>query len=764
MARGLDHLDLPLAGSSGLAQRGKPSYSTDRDRAWFADHALQSIRKIIEEHDRPERHLRGHDLDLLFKMRVRKYAGHDVREWLKRADCHTLVAHHDERFSWIVRANDKKLTRLRRHIRESVDKKSVHVGAIEEFSVLDPEEKFGELLREHPIEGNKTDYVVVDILKKSDDAGNDLRDDTLSMIRDLVDEHNLTIHDEFVSENMCQVLVMSNRSFLKVLSLVDYVYRIDRRPEFQLSQAISTQQGVDNAKTLAPPQGAHGILVLDTGMVQHPFLAKAIKEDFSLKPNKHDTKSHGTQVGGIAAYADLEQCIKSATFQPDVYICSGQIIYDEASTGSDGLAGQEISVYVDRVKKKFQRCKIVNLSIVAKRTLTLDGMQPSLSMAIDDLSNRHKDMIFVIAAGNILDGEGNPHDSYSGLSLNELDNTLLPDPATSVHAITVGSAMRHRDHLYIPSTSTRMGSGVNGIIKPDLVAIGGGKQDRVIVLSSTPHQKLFTLAAGTSLSAPIVSNYAARLMNRFPPASRNLITALLLSSGTLPAKKPEMGSRKPEDKSALLLHIYGHGMPNLPHAMHSSEDRVVFTHDGRIKPGSVLYFSILLPTDFFHTPGLRTISTTLSFDPPCSRDELSYMGTRMEFKIFANQPIKDIIKAYESPTRVESPKDSKGDRSSTPAHCGHPPRELKMSPGPRLRKRTNHQKGTHTSKKCLAIELAHPLILAVSCSEMWKSPRLGEQAFSVVVTVEHKGIDMLYDKIREVHTSYLRVRADLPNG
>jgi len=47
---------------------------------------------------------------------------------------------------------------------------------------------------------------------------------------------------------------------------------------------------------------------------------------------------------------------------------------------------------------------------------------------------------------------------------------------------------------------------------------------------------------------------------------------------------------------------------------------------------------------------------------------------------------------------------------------------------------------------------------------MWSSPALGEQAFSAVVSVEHRGIDLLYDRIREAHPSYARVRQARPVG
>ena len=256
MASSLDHLDLPQAGgSSGLARHRHEFGESCRDREQFAQSAIRSIREIIDDHGRPERRLHGHDPDLLFRARVRKYGGSAVKESLRRADCHTLVAVPDERFPWIVRAGDKGLTRLQRDIEASVSKKRSYVDMIEEFSIMDPSEKFGKLLRENPLGEAESDYVVVDILKKSGDDGSDLRDDTLGLIRDLAAGHGFHVSDEFVSENVCQALVMANRELLRELSLVDYVRLIDRRPEFQLAQAIKAQALVDLAPHAVPAGG-----------------------------------------------------------------------------------------------------------------------------------------------------------------------------------------------------------------------------------------------------------------------------------------------------------------------------------------------------------------------------------------------------------------------------------------------------------------------------------------------------------------------------
>ena len=103
-----------------------------------------------------------------------------------------------------------------------------------------------------------------------------------------------------------------------------------------------------------------------------------------------------------------------------------------------------------------------------------------------------------------------------------------------------------------PSPFTRIGPGVGGAIKPDLIDIGGtlvfdsavarlrdGRDLPSAGVVTLYHQfldRLFTSGSGTSYAAPLVAFKAAQILARFPNASANLIRALLINAAHVPGE------------------------------------------------------------------------------------------------------------------------------------------------------------------------------------------------------------------------------------
>ena len=81
-----------------------------------------------------------------------------------------------------------------------------------------------------------------------------------------------------------------------------------------------------------------------------------------------------------------------------------------------------------------------------------------------------------------------------------------------------------------------------------------------------------------------------------------------------------------------------------------------------------------------------------------------------------------------------------------------------MFPGPHVRKRTNHQKGVHTTPLKTDIDPKFPLVLAVECESMWEEPGIAEQPFSVVVTMAHEAMPDLYELVRALNPGRARAR------
>ena len=759
---GLDHLDLVSAGTSPRTPKKSGAPPTkERNHAQFARESLKNMRVLMDAHRKSEAEFPGYVLDLLFRMRVSKYRAREVTRSLRRADCEPVVARLEEDQDWVVRADDRGMESLKKDIQSRPDRKTAnYIDAILLIARIDPTKKYGPLLRQRPLGELESSSLLVSFWRGPGEDGEARRAMALELLKSVVRKAGFEVIEDFATRNMCQAMITSNAALLARIAQIDYVSVIDRPPEFQLAQSIKRYDHVGTPTPSPPGPGANGIAIIDTGVVNHPLLEDAMGERITMPPMRGDAMWHGTQVAGMAAYGFLEDRIASSEFKPGAWIHSVQVM-QEISPGAikSDLSPMSIGERIDRLKQICPTCRVANMSVVKKNS-DIPRARADLSVMIDEVSNRHKDMIFVVAAGNV-DEEMDTDLRYPHHLFTDPPARGILAPGTSSHAITVGSIRKPSDTgEYMPSSTTRVGPGIGGAIKPELVHVGGDRHEQVIALNSSYGTNPFLLSAGTSLSAPIVSNYAARLLELFPGASRNLIVALLLSSAELPAPSAlPAGILANEGKKERekILRVYGYGRPDVDRASYSDSHRVVLKHEGKIPVGRAEHFAIGVPPGFARMRGRRTISVSLSFDPPCDPNLPSYMGTRMEFRLHANRALEDVrgLRASNEATGGDhaNPTKRKGNAATRPR-----PVVLDMFPGTKLRKKTNHQKGVYERTDRTNIDPEFPLVLAVACESMWEEPGIAEQPFSVVVTMAHEAMPDLYELVRALNPGRARAR------
>ncbi|MCE2994151.1 MAG: S8 family serine peptidase, partial [Flammeovirgaceae bacterium] len=233
-----------------------------------------------------------------------------------------------------------------------------------------------------------------------------------------------------------------------------------------------------------------------------------------------------------------------------------------------------------------------------------------------------KGVIFVISSGNLFTISGNP--TNLGIKEHILGGTSYPEylyenssrlanPAQSSFAITVGSicndgyedmdkkSFGERDQ---PSSFSRAGLGLWGMIKPDLVEYGG---DWVREKNNDPNLSLEAATTiqtvrstlngghaigkdvvGTSFSAPKVAHVLAQLQNAFPSEPVNLYRALLVQS----ARLPEAAFFNP---SLEAIKSFGYGVPNLQRALENSEKRVTLVNSGSVAAKKANVYLVKIP-------------------------------------------------------------------------------------------------------------------------------------------------------------------------
>jgi hypothetical protein len=506
--------------------------------------------------------------------------------------------------------------------------------------------------------------------------------------------------DKYLGNYLCLARIKIDIEVLDLLLDEFIVKEINRRPHPAFESRSEYNPSLSSLPDPIPPDAnSCGIVVVDSGIQSgHPLLSTTIGEAEVFLSNTQkatggeiDTSGHGTGVSGIAAYGDIERCIFSKEFRSSASIFSARILDDKDEYDEDLLLENQLEEVVKYFAGNYPaKCRVFNLSIGNRNSIYNSGdKQFRLAAKLDEIAYRYQDydLVFVVSAGNARPFSSDEGERY----LTEYPNYILEsesriiDPATSAIAITVGSLSLGRGSINnpndaqvhsvakirgYPSPFTRTGFGVDGMIKPDVVAYGGdfvidgnrimgdvNAAVSVITLSlSNIGGKLFTISSGTSFAAPYISNLAAQLFDKYPKASSNLIRALIANSASLPPEIPDefqIGSRmRDKDKTAQMakqLSVYGYGQPNLERAMYSMENDVVLVCDRILMEiGDFHVYEIpILPPEFLKTKGERTLSITMAFDPPTrhTRGD-SYLGVTMGFSLFKGVDIADILNSF----------------------------------------------------------------------------------------------------------------------
>jgi Subtilase family len=533
----------------------------------------------------------------------------------------------------VVFSSDAQLTELRNRLKSYsgivTGLQNDYLDAVEEIVPLEPSDRTGRLLELEPLEPEELAALDLEFWHTGDRT--EMQRYVNRMREGLSDRSTSNIPcaltDFYIGDYLCVVRIKVNQAILDDLLTEEIVKEIDRRPKVAFEVRAQYNPSLSELPEVVPPDpNACGILVIDSGVQRgHPLLAPVIGEAevFSDEKQKFistgadDEADHGTGVAGIAAYGDIETCIRNKSFDPTAWIFSARVLNEHNQFDEDLLVENQLEQAISYFVKAYPNCKVINLSLGNADQVYQEGKkQTRIATKIDELAYRYQqhNILFVISAGNYF-----PYD-YRGerdLFRTEYPNYLLEadariiDPATSAIAVTVGSlslgrgGMTHPDDARrntvakmpkYPSPFTRTGFGVDGMIKPDLVDFGGDlllDGDRVahdneaaisvVTFSQNYQSSLFKIVKGTSFAAPRVANLAAQLYTKYPTASSNLIRALMVTSAELPQERPSILQDAPKNstdkqKTTQLknqLAVYGYGQADIQRAMYSTEDYVV---------------------------------------------------------------------------------------------------------------------------------------------------------------------------------------------
>lgn len=447
---------------------------------------------------------------------------------------------------------------------------------------------------------------------------------------------------------------------------------VDLPPRVALAPSLRFLSVQDLDDVPAPPTGAPGVVVLDSGIASgHPVLAPAVgdSQTFLMDKPPADDHGHGTLVAGIALYGDVAKCLEGNRFVPELRLYSGRIL-DESNEGDRRLMENQVEAAVRYFVDNYS-CKIFNFSYGDIRKPYLGRHVRGLAVTLDSLS-RELGVLFVVPTGNLAVDASPSADRYPRCLLAE--DAALIDPAPALNALTVGSLARYDhsarwpdDPAYAavaradqPSPFTRHGPSVNGAIKPDLIDYGGNVlvDRRTNIAMHEPHGvgelstsrnfaggMPFKTCIGTSYAAPRVSNLAATALAHIPDANANLCRALLVAHARIPAACKHLFSESEIDGRC----VAGYGKVNRSALYRSLDDCVTLWTMDSIENKSHHFIEIPIPSEYWSSGRRsREMTVALAYQSPVRTTRVDYRAVKIDFRLIQTESIGQVVRSFNS--------------------------------------------------------------------------------------------------------------------
>ena len=764
------------------------------DTTTFVEVQRHNINEILAIHEQNRLTFSPYfDPNLIFRLKVNGNPDeNDFANFLRR--CHlryiapspAYAVSSGELTYRVSHAEQDNLDEIRRRLELYKDHEQYknYFEIIESVEKIPNEDKIGKGLIEKPLSEQETEYVDIELWRMEPDRLKKAED---GLIR-FINEKGGEVTDQITTKSFCLIRARINKPIFDGILPLSEVSIIDRPPKASFFQPHELEVPIDDFDTgTPPPDDAPAIIVLDSGVLSgHPFLENGIGDEIEgahivdpqTFPNNYvDDVGHGTKVAGVALYGDLKKCNDERQFSPDFFILSGKVLYKK----EDEDTGEPYAGFDDRVTieslinstiyhflETYPNSRVVNISFQTDKGTFNLRQQHRVSSLIDEIA-KETGLVFVVSAGNtnLALPERYPH-----YLLENSPSAKIVEPASSAYALTVGSIAQEYQPIsgqrYFgpktdwPSLFTTVGPGLNGMVKPEFVEVGGNEpyseeasnlQNGVFVLNPEwrAESKLLTTDCGTSFSAPKITNCVAKLFKKFPDYHPNTIKALLLSSEGYPDDRPDPLNIAINEADATqrsnLLNVYGYGKPNVGHAEESDSNRVCFVTQDAISIDGVHFYEMYLPEEFVTTDGKREISVSLVYDPLTTGTRIDYFGVKLSFILFKNTTGEELEQFSNKLARETT--DEQADEVEAEEEYKFP--QIHLQPPNLVRSKGIHQKGSIVFKATpRSLEIAKPLVLAVFCKGNWmkkKEPDDFKQTYSVVISVRHQAQINLYNRI-----------------
>jgi hypothetical protein len=379
----------------------------------------------------------------------------------------------------------------------------------------------------------------------------------------------------------------------------------------------------------------------------------------SLVDNYDGGHGHGTGVAGLAAYGSKLIPTVSGDKKADAWLISLKIFEENTPRVSD-------NAILDLIRRAYSE-KSVNifvLTVTESISKKANEAFSAFAYSLDKLSHE-LDILICISGGNIssdylFNALGQPIHNYPLNFLEEFAN--IKSPAESMNNFCIGACAGNfetgitsgisLDKDFPAVYSPKFHYDKEGIIsskqwnkhllKPDLLYYGGDidatlqTNDPGISHFSGRPGIFYGKGPGTSYSAPLIANLAARIKKQYPLLRMQSIKALILNA----ANSPKVGNHFSRLDKKVFGKLVGQGIPSTQEAIFSSPNSVTVVLEDVISPDTIKCFSVEIPAyllDKRNKLGVLDITATICYTfEPVLNNQMVYCPVHIAFGIFNN--------------------------------------------------------------------------------------------------------------------------------
>lgn len=468
----------------------------------------------------------------------------------------------------------------------------------------------------------------------------------------------------------CEVEI-SGKGFKDLVLNYQFVFEVNEIEDISVVSGQNIDAADNTIEIIPPDDDAIEVGVIDSGIMEgNRYISDAIKNENSCSYVNGETSTadyvenggHGTKVAGAILYPNGISNIDSP-YQLPCFIRNIRVLNND-----NRLSNTYPPDLIEKIIKD-NNCEIFNLSINSKAPSKTKHM--SIWASIIDKLSFEKNKLFIISVGNILIPDINFY-LRGGIEYPdylENNNCRIANPAQSSFSLAVGS-VNHSDfsddywenlgNENDVSAFSRIGTGIWGEIKPDVVEYGGGlvkSKSTYITVTENETTSIELIRStinggnavskdtvGTSFAAPKVTHIAAVLRKMYPIENINLIRALIIQG----ARLPDPFLRNPTEKS---IKHFGYGIPSLQRVTENTEHRITYYHTGTLKAEDANIYSLKIPEAIRGQADEYEIlmEVTLAFSANIRRTRQktkSYLATWLDWEVSKKNESLDEFKDF----------------------------------------------------------------------------------------------------------------------